>query len=749
MPSSFPSFPESQAPAQRRRESAIAGLELAGVLALLTASAVATAQTPPVAQMPPAAAQTSPAAEEAQVLPAIKATGRQEAMDEAPPAYPGGQVGLGARLGVLGNTPVLDAPFNVTGYTAQTIENEQARSMADVLAVDPSVRMATARSNINEDFTIRGFPVSSQDFALNGMYGLTPYWRTPVEMAEQIEVLKGPAAMLNGMPPSGNIGGMINIVPKRAGSEPLTRVTGSYLSDSIFGAHLDVGRRFGPGNAFGMRLNVAGREGDTTIDHQSVRETLGSLGFDFHQPRVRVSADLIWAQQHVDGLVRQLQVAPTLTAVPRVPANSTSYPGLGWTQAQDGTAVVRGEYDLAEAITAYIGYGQRRNNWDAVAANPVIQNVAGDYTFAGGWQRQHVTSKSFEAGLRGTFKTGAVGHKATLGYTKVDQEQMLGFYTGFPAGQSNLYTGQLFPTPAIDGITNPLYPYLSVKLASVALSDTLSLLQERLLLTLGVRRQGIEAQNYNFATGAPSGPFYDRSATTPAVGIVYKLRPNVSLYANYIEGLSRGDTAPVSGTIANPGEMLAPYKTKQKEIGTKVEWGRLMTTVSLFELTRPSASVSNNVFAVNGEQRNRGIEASVFGEAVRGVRLLGGVTLMQGEITESPNAALRDKDAIGVPRLQANIGAEWDTGFVPGLTLTGRWLHTGTTWMDAANTLKVPSWNRFDVGARYAARLGGKPVLFRLSVENLLDKDYYGVSTFGYLFLGTPRTLMLSATVDL
>ncbi len=122
----------------------------------------------------PAAAQSA-AGGPAAALPEVTVTQRREAIDEAPPAYAGGQVGSGARLGILGNAPVLDTPFSVTSYTAQAIENEQARSVADVIAMDPSVRMASARSNINEDITIRGFAVPSGDFALNGMFGLTPY----------------------------------------------------------------------------------------------------------------------------------------------------------------------------------------------------------------------------------------------------------------------------------------------------------------------------------------------------------------------------------------------------------------------------------------------------------------------------------------------------------------------------------------------------------------------------------------------
>ena len=60
----------------------------------------------------------------------------------APPApYAGGQVATGGSLGLLGNRSVMNTPFNQTNYTAELIANQQARTVRDVLANDPSVRV--------------------------------------------------------------------------------------------------------------------------------------------------------------------------------------------------------------------------------------------------------------------------------------------------------------------------------------------------------------------------------------------------------------------------------------------------------------------------------------------------------------------------------------------------------------------------------------------------------------------------------
>ncbi|CAM3512133.1 TonB-dependent receptor [Bordetella sputigena] len=682
------------------------------------------------------------------VLPTVTVTSAPVALDEAPAPIAGGLIGGGARMGILGNTSVMDTPFSVTSYTAETIENEQARSVADVATMDPSVRMSSARSNINEDLTIRGFNVPTADFAFNGMFGLTPYWRAPVETLERVEIIKGPSAALFGMTPGGSVGGVVNLVPKRATDDPITRVTGSVMSDSVFGVHADVGRRFGPDNAFGIRVNAMLRDGDTPIKDQSTREELGSVALDYRGERLRSSLDLIWQKERIDNVVRQFQLGSDLTSIPEAPSNKNPYPGLGWSDGRNTAGIFKVEYDLTDHFTAYAGYGQRKLDWDAFAANPVLQNTQGDYSFFGGWQRMTVDSKSTEAGLRGNFQTGPVSHKVAFGYTLLDQKSDLGFYTGFPSGNSNIYAGNTFDTPSISGISNPLNRYQSTKLTSYALADTLGFLDDRLQLTVGARHQNVQGQNYNFANGEPSGPRYDKSAITPLAGVVFKILPDVSVYASYVEGLSQGDTAPTSAAITNPGETLSPFKSKQKEIGVKYNLNDdMLATVALFELTRPSSGISGNTFGEYGEQRNRGVEASFAGEVTRGVRLLGGMSYIDAVVNKATTPDLQGNKAVGVPDWQLNLGAEWDTPFVPGLTLLGRVIYTDRTYADADNTLSVPSWTRVDAGARYETKISGTPVTFRFNVENLFNRNYWGTATAGYLFVGSPRTYTFSTSI--
>jgi iron complex outermembrane receptor protein len=698
----------------------------------------------------PAGAYAQSAAD-ASTLPAVTVTGAAEPDAQTP--YAGGQVNQGASLGLLGSSNFMNTPFNQTSFTSRLIEDRQARSLADLLASDPSVRLGSARTNIQEQFTIRGLNFNSQDAAFNGMYGLTPYWRVPLEIAESVELLKGPSSLLSGMAPGGNVAGAINIVPKRATDDPLTRVTVGYWSDSQFGTHLDMGRRFGEHNEWGIRVNAMYRDGDTTIDRQSERDRLFSLALDYRGERLRASLDAMNQKQTINNVVRQFSVGPGVTAIPSAPDTGLNYPGYGRNIVEDTMFMGRAEYDINDNLTVHGAIGRRYNKMDAIAGNITLLNNAGDFVSSPAWQIMKPSTTSMETGLTGKFETGPVKHKVAASFSRLNDDADIGFV--FPwavAHQSNLYRPTSASTPSTDGIRNPTGTYQISTLTSYALADTLSVLDDRIQLTVGARRQSVENQAFDVFTHA-AGDKYRKSAVTPVAGLVVKPLENLSLYANYIEGLSKGASAlPPAVTAART---LPPMKTRQTEVGAKYDWGAFATTVSLFQIRRPSATTFGGELSENGTQINRGIEFNAFGEVARDVRLLGGMTLMRGKLDQMAGGVNQGNDAIGVPRVQASLGADWDNLLIPGFGLNARVVYTGSQYVDQANKLKIPSATTVDAGARYRTKLAGNPLTLRLNVENLFDKSYWATSsstsnldTGGYLYLGTGRTVMLSATMD-
>ena len=662
--------------------------------------------------------------------------------------YAGGQVTYSNRAGFLGKRDFMETPFNAISYTDRFIQDQQAQSITDVIAAtDPSVFSNGVTSAWSETYSIRGFDASTRDVTFGGLAGMAPYYRTSPEMFERIEVLKGPSALLNGMPPGGSVGGAINLVPKRAGDEPLTRFTTTYMSDAQIGGHLDVGRRLGDDQQFGVRVNGVYRDGEGAVDNQTPKVQMGSLGLDWRGDHARLSADLYSADDHIDGPARGINLAPGL-AVPTPPAPDTLInPDWAFADTRDKGAILRGEFDFTDEIMGYASIGQSETNYTYNGAmSAQVLDDQGNYRTSVGQLAFDVEKTSAEVGVRGHFQTGAVSHDISVNATHYEHEQHDYGRRSVPDADwiTNLYNPQW--GPAADFIT-PHIMHTELRLNSYGLADTLSFADDRIQLTLGARRQEVVSDTYSVMTGTRISR-YDESAVTPAAALLFKATDQVSLYANYIEGLSQGATAPM--TAANAGEVFEPYKTKQSEVGVKLDLGDFSHTLSLYEIKRPSSytDLATNIFSVGGEQRNRGVEWSFFGSPLSNLRLMGGIAYVNPEITRAASDEEQGNQATGVPDLQAKLGTEWDLSVAPGLTLTANATAMSEQYINSDNSLSVPGHTIYDVGARYASNLSGYPLTLRATVNNVTDKTYWAMPQLSSLALGAPRTFMFSASLD-
>lgn len=676
-------------------------------------------------------------------LASVTVTGK--ASWDLPEAYAGGQVATGSRLGILGNKDVLDTPFSTTSYTAQAIENQQARTLADVLSNDASIRNTSSTGHGMETFRVRGFDLWMGDLAFNGLYGLAPDAHVPLEMFERVEVLRGPSALLSGMAPQGSVGATVNLVPKRAPDAPLNRVTATYVGDAQFGAHADLARRFGEDKAWGVRVNAVRADGRTGVDGQSKTRTLGALGLDYDSGRVRASLDAYALEDQQDG--GSVFMAGFTTAIPKPPDGDTNIYAGAENTVENRAIAGRLEYDLAKDWTVHAAAGRRLHRYTGTLRGTYVM-VAPNGDFVGALRsgNGYSDTNTGEVGLRGNFQTGPVKHQLVLSATGLTS--VAGIVNAVGANyDSNIYD-PASPPPL--GIPPRPPKYQEATLTSYAIADTLSFVDDRLQLTLGVREQRVRSKTFSTVTGAETAN-YDESAVTPAVGVVVKpWGPGVSLYANYIEGLSQGGTV-TDVTASNYLQVFAPYKSKQMEAGVKWDAGRFLNTVSVFQITKPSLirNPSTLVYTDDGEQRNRGIEWTTAGEAARGVRVLGGASYTHAVMTRNANAALDGNRAFGVPPWTANLGAEWDLPAVTGLTLTGRLTYTGKHYLDSANRLQAPSFTVADFGTRYATQIGARNVIVRAMVHNAFDRRYWiGGFADGGAQVGAGRQFLVSASVD-
>ena len=664
--------------------------------------------------------------------------------DGLPPPYAGGQMARGSSLGILGTTSTLESPFSSTSFTSELIQNQQARTIGEVLANDPSVRLATATGGFSEDIQVRGFGIAGGDVGLNGLYGLTSASRVPTEIVERIDLLKGPGTLINGIPPGGSIGGSINVLTKRAGEEPLTRLGLGHIGESQFGTSVDIGRRFGEDKAWGIRVNGAFRDGEASIDNGKQQLGLGAIGLDYRGSRLRWSLDAYTQREDIEGFRPQIGFQPSLRALPGAPDSRANwFPGTTL-KLKDNVVASRIEYDLTDRITAYAGIGWRDGTAEQMfPTTTTSMDALGNFTVRNGYYDAYSKTTSADIGLRGRFASGSVGH--TVVVSASDLEQELGNFYVASAGtaRSNIYNPSALPLTT-GARLNP-QKASEAHNYSIAVADTMSFAQDRVLLTLGLRDQTVELKNFSTSTGAQTSS-YKESAVSPLAGVVFKATDTVSLFGNYTKGLTRGGVAPT--TARNGGEVFPPYKSDQYEAGVKVDWGTVMTTASVFQISKPNNILdpTTNLYSFDGEQRNRGLELAAYGEPVRGLRLMGGITFNDAKVARA--AQYQGNDAYGVPDRTFNLGADWDVPGVPGLSLNGRVIYTGSVWASNANTLSIPSWTRFDIGARYSTQVGGKGLVLRAGIENLTDKNVWLVSANNYVTVSAPRTFVLSATMD-
>jgi iron complex outermembrane receptor protein len=722
--------------------------------ALLFAAACAQAQEAQTGQT----AQPAPAAAQPAIATVVVSASADASAQGLSAAYAGGQVARGGRLGLLGNVDIMDTPFNATNYTQALIQDQQARSVGDVVQNDPSVRVARGFGNFQELYVIRGFAVNSDDMAYNGLYGLLPRQFVASELLERVEILRGANSFVNGAAPGGGgIGGAVNLVPKRAPNRDLNQVTlGVESGGQAYGA-FDVARRFGEGDRAGVRVNAVHRQGDTAVDRESRELNVLSVGLDYRGNGYRLSADAGFQEHALDAARPSVTVGAGLR-VPSAPDASHNY-AQPWTRSteRDTFGTLRAEVDLAPNAVAWAALGARNGSeFNALTTTTTTDN-AGGLNMGRFDNRRDDRTRTGEIGARADLATGPVKHTLSATASAFEMKSFNAYgLSDFAGWSSNLYrpVDVAAPSPTFftgGSLANPLLTHKSI-LGSFAVADTMALLDDALRVTVGLRHQRIKDYSYDYTTGAQNAG-YDQSANTPLAGIVYKPMKNLSLYANYAEALQQGPTASGSTVIPlNQGQVFAPYTSRQKEVGVKYDSGKLGMSAALFTTAQPMGYVENRVFGIFGEQRNRGLELSVFGMPARGLRVLGGLTLLDAEQRRTAGAVNQGKDAIGVPDTQLNLGTEWDVPGVKGLSLNARALYTSTQYADAANTQQLSSWTRFDLGANYLTRVMDRDVTLRARVDNAFGRNYWasagGYPGAGYLVLGAPRTVSVSATMD-
>ncbi|MGD1108039.1 MAG: TonB-dependent receptor [Terracidiphilus sp.] len=245
----------------------------------------------------------------------------------------------------------------------------------------------------------------------------------------------------------------------------------------------------------------------------------------------------------------------------------------------------------------------------------------------------------------------------------------------------------------------------------------------------------------------------DKPVWLPQFVVTYSPVQNLTLYSNYGVMLSLGPQSPF--WTDNGSQFLAPFFTRQAEIGAKYQPGqRILLTTALFRMHAPffypeSDGAGGFIFVSQGRETHDGIELNAEGKAVNWLRLNGSAAAMNAVSTNTGTLSFDNKQVINVPHLHTNLFADLTMPRVRGFHLMPGWSYTSRKEATRDDAVSVPSYNLFNLGARYTP--GGEQgrVTFHIYADNIANKRYWSDTGASYgdtfVWLGAPPTVRLDA----
>ena len=662
------------------------------------------------------------------------------------------------------NAPLLDTPASVAVITEARLKDQQARLLSEVLKNDASVGDSYAPVGYYENFVIRGFALNpASSYKINGRT-ITGEQNVALENKQQVEVLKGLAGLQSGV---SEPGGLVNYVSKRP--ENVRSVTVSTNEHGERYLATDIGGWLGTEQQVGVRINLAHEDIRSYVDHADGKRDFASLALDWNiSPNALLQLNAEYQdreQRSVPGyqLLGGTEVPHHVSPKDLLAYQSWSNPVGIRSLNLDGLF----EYRFNDAWKASFSASRSRVVIDdystfawgcygaASCANTAVPNhfsAEGDYDISDYRSPDDTRSnEEAQAALNGQFDTGFLKHDLTFGTTAfrrlVDRRKSINEYIG----EGNIYQ----PSPVLEPYDGPLghtYRRLDSRQYGLFASDRISF-NEQWQTILGGRQVRLDEETYNQA--GDTTRHTQRSVFLPQVALIYKPRPDTSLYASYSKGLSLGGEA--AWFSSNADEVLPPTTSRQLEVGIKRDFQRLSLTAALFQITedlqynRPNDD-GTTTFVQQGKQKNVGIELSANGRVTSDLQVSASVAAIRAQVSGSGTDDYDGHQAINVPKLRASLHGDYSIPGVPGLALLGGVQYSASKYANREATVKVDDYAVFDVGGRYTTKVGDYATVLRLTVDNLFDKRYWrdvGESAGdGYLFLGAPRTARLSATVN-
>ena len=636
----------------------------------------------------------------------------------------------------------LDVPATVNVVTREVMDAQGDTGLYDALRNVAGVTRQQLSGLAYDNLSVRGIPLDNRaSYYFNGVLPIDNNIWMPMEDKERVEVLKGASALYYGFSVPA---GIVNMVTKRAGSEPVTSISVLGDSNGSYGTHVDIARRFGADDQFGVRVNAMDEHVETPVDGDRGYRKFISAALDW---RVNSKLKLQYDFEHIEtSVVEQAGIVPLaakngVISLPGLPDPtkllvSASKP----TRASANTQLLRADYALSDNWTATFSAGQsitRRDRWAWVFQKYNVATGAGTLQ-ASEQNGQMYENKIVRLEVNGQFKTGSIGHDITAG---VSQDWLFqpDFTTYFFTAAQNLYNPVDISKLTSSGTPKQFYAQ-HVRNGGAYIYDRIDL-TSKWQFVAGVRR----SEYISSQAGTPNS---DISHTSPSGSLIYRLAPNTSIYASYVEALESAGSAPTTADNAN--QILPAAVSKQEEIGIRTRLANnTLVSLALFNIRQPSANTnSDNVYVMDGNARYRGVEFSVQGDLTRDISLTGSTVYLDAKQLDSSDSTLLGKTPENTPHLTASLFAEYRVPVVAGLSFNAGMYYIGPRPVNSADQAYIGGYTLFSAGARYTTRVYGKRVSVQANLENAANKRYWSAAGSNQLGVGLARTLELSSTLE-
>lgn len=626
-------------------------------------------------------------------------------------------------------TPILDVPQSLSLMSAADIRARGFNSIGEVIAYMPGV--TTSQGEGHRDAVVFRGVRSTADFYIDGVRDDVQYYR-PLYNLEQVEVLRGPNALLFGR---GGTGGVLNRVTKKAViDEAFTQAQISVDSLGEVGGQIDHNASLS--NSMALRVNAMVEQLDNHRDfYDGERRGFNpTLHIDMGESQLDLSYELVDHQRFIDRGIPTGADGRPVEALEDVvfgdPAvNTTELDAHLWRAALQH----KFSETLKLNVSAFYGdYDKLYQNFYASGYDE--ENTPDEVTLDGYVDTTERQNTIFTANIVKEGMLGGIGHTLLAGVesisTSSDQDRYNTFWDttqddketfsvsrnlGIRGGVGQNALGALATNDFGVDINDDTR--VEIDVTSLYVQDEIELSDE-FRVVAGLRYDSFDIDVFNVV--ADDARSRKDSEVSPRFGLVYKPEENISIYASYSESF-----LPRSGeqfaNINGNNDKLAPNTFSNREVGLKYDFASgLSFTAAMFEIEQRSPQVADNDPATLDviESEIDGFELQLQGRINDFWSVSAAYSALDGEqVNRSGRTGLTPRelpDSMFSIWNQFSLSSDLNVGV--GLT------HQSESFINNSNSAVLPSYTRVDASVQY--RLS-EATTVQLNVENLTDELYF------------------------